>query len=134
VRRICEHCKEPAHLTEHQEEELKKMFDAIPESEKKAYEVDGLKKIEIYQGKGCSECGNSGYRGRIAIYEVVEVNEEINTIITDQSAKEELIMEAAKHQNMLPMKADGVLKVLKGITTLSEIERVTEGELMVDEE
>ena len=78
-------------------------------------------------------CGRSGYKGRIAIYEVFEVTESAKEIITDKAASETALKKEAVVQNMLPIKMDGLLKVLQGITTIEEIERVTEGTL-VDEE
>jgi type IV pilus assembly protein PilB len=134
VRRICENCKEPAHITPAQLRNLEKIFFAIDEGEREAYGLKDIKKVEVYQGKGCDECSQSGYKGRIAIFEVIDVNDEIHEIIADKNANEALIIEAAGNQKMLTMKEDGILKIVKGITTLSEIERVTEGELMIDTE
>lgn len=132
VRRICENCKEVAHITEVQRNNLQKAYDAIDLQERKDYDLEKVTTIEVYQGKGCEECNETGYKGRIAIYEVIDVNDEIHEIITDKNANEALIIEAAGHQKMLTMKEDGILKIVKGITTLSEIERVTEGDIMVD--
>ncbi len=132
VRRICETCKEPAHITDLQRTNLQKAYDAIDLQERKDYGLEKISKIEVYQGKGCDECNQTGYKGRIAIYEVIDVNDEIHEIITDKNANEALIIEAAGHQKMLSMKEDGILKIVKGITTLSEIERVTEGDIMID--
>ena len=134
VRRICENCKEPAHITDHQREQLQKIYDGISEKERKDYGLEKITKVEVFQGKGCDECGQNGYKGRIAIYEVMDVNDEIKEIITDKNANEALIIEAGGRQKMLSMKEDGILKIVKGITTLSEIERVTQGEIMIDAE
>lgn len=134
VRRICEDCKEVAHLSDVQREALQKTFDNIDPAERKAYGLEKVKTIELYQGKGCETCGQSGYKGRIAIYEVIEATSEIHEIITDKKANEALIIEAAGRQKMLSMKEDGILKAVKGITTLSEIERVTQGDMMIDSE
>jgi type IV pilus assembly protein PilB len=134
VRRICENCKEPAHLTPLQKENLQKSFLAISSQERSDYGLAEVKEAETYQGKGCEECGDSGYKGRIAIYEALEVTPDIHEIIVDKNANEVLLIGAAAKQNMLSMKEDGILKVIKGITTLSEIERVTEGELIIEGE
>jgi type IV pilus assembly protein PilB len=134
VRRICDNCKEPAHVTDIQRENLQKIFDKIDPKERKAYDLEKITKIEVFQGKGCDTCGNSGYKGRIALYEVIDVNDEIHEIIADKKSNEALIIEAAGRQKMLSMKEDGILKVVKGITTLSEIERVTQGDIMIDAE
>jgi type IV pilus assembly protein PilB len=132
VRRICENCKEVAHISDVQRSNLQKAYEAIDVEERKAYDLEKVTTIEVYQGKGCEECNETGYKGRIAIYEVIDVNDEIHEIITDKSANEALIIEAAGRQKMLTMKEDGILKIAKGITSLSEIERVTEGDIMVN--
>ncbi len=115
---------------------LKKMEAArlvIPTEELDAYDLDIRMPLKVYKGKGCELCGNSGYKGRIAIYEVFEVTDEAKVIITDKNANENELLKEAVHQKMLMMKGDGLLKVLKGITTIAEVERVTEG-VLVDEE
>jgi type IV pilus assembly protein PilB len=134
VRRICEHCKAEEKISPGQEARMRELFDAVPESELRAF---GLKKGQpmiAYRGKGCDECGGSGYRGRVAIYEVLDVDDEMHGIISDKKGGEAEVREAAVRQGMIMMKQDGLLKVLQGVTTLSEVERVTEGNLLVDEE
>jgi type IV pilus assembly protein PilB len=106
---------------------------AIPLTELQAYDLDPQAPLKVFQGKGCDNCGQTGYKGRIAIYEVFEVTDEAKIIITDKTANENELKKEAVHQHMLMMKIDGLLKVLKGITTIAEVERVTEGTL-VDEE
>ncbi len=131
VRRICEHCKEEAEVSDRMDSEIKKELEGIGGEELKKYGVDLSKKIKIYQGKGCEECGNLGYQGRIAIYEVLEVNDEIKEIITEKGANEKEIEDNAKKEGMISMRQDGILKVLVGITTLSEIDRVTKGNIKI---
>jgi type II secretory ATPase GspE/PulE/Tfp pilus assembly ATPase PilB-like protein len=106
---------------------------AIDPSELEAYELTQNDPIIAYQGKGCKQCGHSGYKGRIAIYEVFEITDEAKVVVTDKAGNENELKKEAQRQNMLSMKQDGFLKVLKGITTIAEVERVTEGTL-VDEE
>ncbi len=133
VRRICEHCKEETTLSPGMLKQLEAARTAIPLTELQAYDLDPKAPLKVYQGKGCDICGNSGYKGRIAIYEVFEVTDVAKVIITDKSANEAELLKEAVQQHMLMMKSDGLLKVLKGITTIAEVERVTEGSL-VDEE
>ncbi len=134
VRRICDACREEFTLTEFQKKHIQELFDMIGHDEISAYELDPKQKMIFYQGKGCDQCGKSGYKGRIAIYEVIEVNTEMREIISDRKGDELEVREAAKKQGMSSMKQDGILKALKGITTLAEIERVTAGKTLVDEE
>jgi type II secretory ATPase GspE/PulE/Tfp pilus assembly ATPase PilB-like protein len=133
VRRICEHCKEEATLTPGMLKKIETTRASITPDELANYDIDLHAPVKVYAGKGCDQCGQSGYKGRIAIYEVFEVTEEAKVIIIDKAASEHELKKEAVRQKMMPMKGDGLLKVLKGITTVAEIERVTEGSL-VDEE
>lgn len=134
VRRICNNCREEFPLTEMQKNRIQGLFDAIAPKEVEAYGLDAKQAIVFYQGKGCNQCNDSGYQGRVAIYEVIEVDEEMRAIISDQKGNEQEVHKAALQQGMSSMKQDGILKALKGLTTLSEVERVTEGKILVDEE
>lgn len=133
VRRICAECKEPMKLTPGMVKQLEGIRLAIDPAELAAYELTQNDPIIAYQGKGCKQCGHSGYKGRIAIYEVFEITDEAKVVVTDKAGNENELKKEAQRQSMLSMKQDGFLKVLKGITTIAEVERVTEGTL-VDEE
>ena len=133
VRRICENCKEEAILTPGMQKKIEAARALVPATEMKDYDLDPQAPLKVYHGKGCEICGTSGYKGRIAIYEVFEVTDEAKVTITDKNANEHELLKEAVHQHMLMMKSDGLLKVLKGITTIAEVERVTEGSL-VDED
>ena len=134
VRRICEDCRAEFPLTEFQKNHIQELFNMINPKEVADYGLDPKQPIIFYHGKGCEKCGQSGYRGRVAIYEVIEINDELRAIISDHNVNEAEIHKAAIHQGMVSMKQDGILKALKGITTLAEIERVTERTILVDEE
>ncbi len=134
VRRICDHCKEEATLTDRQEQGIANFFAHIPEEEVLAYGLKPGQPIVSFRGKGCDKCSLSGYKGRIALYETVAVDEIMKAIIADKQGNETAVKQAALDQKMLSMKQDGILKVLKGITTFSEVERVTEGKILIDEE
>lgn len=134
VRRICENCKQEFVVTPTQLERLKQLFAEIPEKEVVAYGLKKDMKLVFVQGKGCDKCGNTGYKGRIALYETIDIDDALHAIIADQKGNEVAVKKAAMDQGMLLMKQDGLLKALKGITTLSEVERVTEGKILIDEE
>ncbi len=134
VRRICEKCQTEFSLTETQKKHIQELFDAIAPEEVAAYGLKPKQPIVFYYGKGCDTCGNSGYQGRIAIYEVIEIDDELRAIISDLKGNESAVRKAALQQGMTSMKQDGILKALKAMTTLTEIERVTEGKMLVDEE
>lgn len=75
-------------------------------------------------GPGCSECGTTGYQGRMGIYEVLEVNDPISKMIVSHGTSDE-IQTAAIQDGMLTMQQDGFIKALRGMTTIEEIMRVT---------
>ncbi|MFC1595124.1 GspE/PulE family protein [Patescibacteria group bacterium] len=82
-----------------------------------------IKKALIFKGKGCKTCGNTGYIGRIGIFEVLVMAENIKDLIIKRASSDE-IMKIAKKNNMTTMLEDGVEKVLNGATTLEEVLRV----------
>lgn len=135
VRRICAECKEPMPITPVIENMIRKELESIPSEEFPKYGLDAdLKSIVIYKGKGCDFCNDTGYKGRVAMVEVIDVTDEVKNIITDQHGSEKELEKVLPHQGMVSMREDGILKVLAGLTTLMEVERVTEGENIVAEE
>ena len=85
---------------------------------------DGLESILFYRGKGCKKCNDTGYKGRVGIYEVLEITPEISDLIL-KKAKTSEIKSKALEQGMLSIIEDGFLKAKNGITTLEEVLRVT---------
>ncbi|MBP9751229.1 MAG: Flp pilus assembly complex ATPase component TadA, partial [Candidatus Moranbacteria bacterium] len=134
VRRICPDCREEDDITPKLRKKLQETVGGLSPVELKKYEYDPAKGVTLYRGAGCDTCGNTGYKGRVAIYEALEVTDEVKRIITDERGNEGKIVLEAKKQNMLSIREDGILKAFQGLTTLSEVERVTEGSVLVDEE
>lgn len=135
VRRICLECKEPMPITPVIENMIRKELESIPREEFSKYGLEAaLKKIVVYKGKGCDFCNDTGYKGRVAMVEVIDVTDEVKNIITDKQGSERELEKVLPHQGMVSMREDGMLKVLAGLTTLMEVERVTEGEEIVEEE
>lgn len=134
VRRICPECRREMEVTPKTKRMIEEVVATVPSEELKKYGYDPSEGIRLYEGAGCDACGNSGYKGRIAIYETFEVNEEVKRVIIDEQADEGKLSAEAARQGMLLMRQDGILKALRGITTITEVERVTEGGVMVDEE
>lgn len=116
VRRICPTCR--IAKTESQEV-IKKIKDVLG----KLYPQGA--KTAFYTGKGCKECNNTGYLGRIGIFEVLVVSEKIAKMILSHLTAQD-INDQSVAEGMITMKQDGFLKVLEGITTVEEVLRVAE--------
>jgi type II secretory ATPase GspE/PulE/Tfp pilus assembly ATPase PilB-like protein len=106
ARRICSKCKE----------------SYVPSEEELSFypQLKNLKNPTFYRGKGCEKCKHSGYKGRIGLFEVLEVNQAVNELIL----KKALSTEIEKAAGLKSMLDDGIEKVLKGVTTIDEIRRV----------
>lgn len=89
----------------------------------KKYLPDTGEKGKFYRGKGCPECNKKGYKGRIGIYEVLEVNDEIRALTIKHTSSDE-IYQAAIRNGMVPLLRDGINKASGGITTIEEVLRV----------
>ncbi len=124
LRRLCTECRQYVDIPPETEMELKEtlgpMFTMIEEKWKK----DG-KKLQIPKVVGCSKCNNTGYMGRIALYEVMPISEKISKLIVSHSSASD-IQKQAIDEGMLTMKQDGYVKVLEGITTVDEVLRVAQ--------
>jgi len=120
VRKLCGACRVEEDPTKEERELLLKIISEMPEE-------DRLPVSKIWRAKGCSECNNTGYTGRIGIYEVIIVDEKIEEIII-QNPSEREIRKVAAHQGLLDMRQDGVIKILSGITSLEELNRVLDVE------
>ena len=81
------------------------------------------KNVQFFRGKGCSACKHSGYKGRIGIYEILKVDDKIRELIL-LGASSDVIRKEAVHRGMKILKYDGMLKAVKGVTTIEEVMRV----------
>lgn len=111
VRKICPHCIEPYTLTPREQLLL---GSYIPEG------------ITMYHGRGCDQCGNSGYYGTIGIYEIIRLDYDVRTAILDGANSMEL-NKILKGKNIMSLFQSALLKAIAGITTPSEVVRVTGG-------
>lgn len=126
VRKLCTDCREQRPVTEKERADINRIWDAAV-SEGKDMSIYGVKKeIEtLWAAKGCPLCNNTGYRGRIGIYECIKTDENIEKIIT-QSPSERDIKKIAQQQGLLDMKEDGLIKILQGTTDFAEVESVVD--------
>ncbi len=115
VRKLCSKCKEKYQI---EEEVLKglKMYSF--------YKAHGGVK-EFYRVKGCNYCNNSGYRGRVAILEVILLDDKIKDMIIKQCSEEEIVKYAKEFRGYNSLREDGLLKCIEGTTSIEEVVRVT---------
>jgi type IV pilus assembly protein PilB len=106
ARTLCHHCKQIVQMPEKLREEY------------------GLLDVELFEPVGCIRCGNSGYRGRTGLFEVVPMSENLRQLVLERRSLGE-ITTVAIEEGMRTMRDDGIEKVREGLTTLAEITRVT---------
>jgi len=119
VRKICSSCKESYHPSPEIINSLQKALGPIF----KQYDPNNLL---LYRGRHCEACNNTGYKGRVGIYEVMPVSEKISLQAISKVPSSE-IEKTAINDGMLTMDLDGYLKALEGITTIEEVMRVAKG-------
>jgi type IV pilus assembly protein PilB len=129
VRKICPNCIQSFNLDKKIVEDMRKHFDmdGIIKTmirEKIITSNKGLDSLLFYHGKGCKQCNDTGYKGRMGIYEVLEITPQISELILKKATEKE-IKETALEQKMITIIEDGFIKAKNGITTIEEIMRVT---------
>ena len=113
VRRLCPHCLKERDFTTEEKEFIKKIGDRYNIE----FDLNGKK---TYDAVGCKKCNNTGYLGRIGIFELLILNDEIRTLIVeDKSAID--IRKAALNSGYVPLIVDGINKVINGITNMEEL-------------
>lgn len=132
VRRICSKCKQKTAIAPTMLSYIHEYIDKVSKEDIKKYGLEADGELFMYKGKGCKECGETGYKGRVAIFEALEIDSEMREIIQENNGSESAVQECADKNGMISIKQDGILKVLLGLTTLEEVERVTEGSKDVD--
>jgi type IV pilus assembly protein PilB len=108
ARRLCESCRERS---------------SIPAS---ALSADGTGKVDIYEARGCARCAGTGYRGRVGIFEVMTVGDEVRRLVLERAPASQIAAVAVR-EGMRTLRVDGLSKVAAGLTSLAEVTRVTGG-------
>lgn len=108
VRRICKECRESYPASGH---------------EKSVFAQRGIKIETLWRGRGCAHCNLTGYRGRVALHEIFQMDDPMRRLIAEKAASSELRRHALK-KGMVLLLDDGLIKVTQGITTLEEVYRV----------
>lgn len=129
VRKVCPDCKEKHRLDRSTLATLEEQFDlkrilGILKNKKLVPENSNFSNITFFRGKGCARCRKEGYRGRIGIFEAIEVDEEIGSLLAGSPTTDELESKA-RAKGMIFMHEDGFIKAVQGLTTVDEIMRVT---------
>ena len=115
ARKICSHCKQSITLSAH---DIEKMNDNL----KEYFKYD---EYTLYEGRGCDFCGDSGYKGRVALFEMIRMTPELQELVLKHPSSQE-IWELAQKQGSVSMFEDGVEKVKNGMITIAELLRVAD--------
>jgi type IV pilus assembly protein PilB len=111
VRKICKECRE----------EIQMPAQALVDV---GFHLDEAQRVKLYKGRGCGNCNNTGYRGRVGLFEVMEMSEDVRELILSGASAMELRRKAME-EGMISLRASGIQKVREGLTTVEEIVRET---------
>ncbi len=121
TRRLCDSCKKPKNLSGQEKNKVDKIINSIRD---KSY-LENVQTKQTWEAVGCKKCNFTGFSGRIGVYEAIRTDENIEMVIQKNPSERE-INKAAEGQNILNMAQDGTIKILQGITSLTELERVVD--------
>lgn len=121
VRKLCESCKKETPLDGATKALVEKTVAGIQDT---TY-LEAIQKEKVWSAVGCDKCNNTGYKGRLGIYEAIISDSAIEKIVIENPSEREIAV-AALPQKIPTLAQDGILKVLKGITSLEELQRVVE--------
>ena len=124
LRKVCKTCVEEMEIPAEVEADMKQVLGPIYQSVEEKWKQEG-KKMTMAKIKGCDQCNNTGYLGRIAIYEVMPITEKLSKLVVEK-APSSALQRQAMEEGMLTMKQDGYVKVLEGVTTIEEVLRVAQ--------
>lgn len=119
VRRLCDQCRFEREATAEEANTINRILAEHPNPPTLG------QPIKIFEAKGCSHCAGTGFKGRQGIFEAIKVDQAVEDAII-RDPREHIIIEAAKPQGIPTMPQDGIEKVLAGITSLAELERVVD--------
>ncbi len=119
ARVLCTVCRELYEATEREATLVKNIAKDYPEP------IEIPTPLMLYRSVGCSECGKTGFKGRTSIFEAIVIDNEVEEAVI-RDPREHTILQAAKHQKIPTLAQDGIVKVLSGLTSLDELERVVD--------
>ncbi len=129
-RKLCEHCKKESKLSIDAEKEMREglsslSMELIKEELPDVNSIDEIfSKYKVYEPVGCAHCEETGFAGRVAIAEAIEINEKLKELINND--RDLNLEEVKKNEEFISIKQDGIIKVLQGKTTFEEVLRVIE--------
>ncbi|MFH0819989.1 MAG: GspE/PulE family protein [bacterium] len=128
IRRLCQHCQQEVELPANLKEDVFKALAELPDEYLDEINIKDkrnipVEKLVFYKGQGCNHCGETGYKGRSVIAEVLQATDNLKKIINEGNKIDEVMAEIKKQQ-MISVVQDGIIKALKGITSLEEVMRV----------
>lgn len=118
VRRLCSNCREAYNPSESDLIFAQKIWNGLADELKKGLE------LKFYHSRGCDFCGNLGFKGRTGIFEMLPLNLELQKMLSRDDITTVELQEAARKSGMITMEEDGLIKVISGVTSISEIMRV----------
>jgi type IV pilus assembly protein PilB len=126
VRKICDKCKEEFKVPEKLIDIVWEVYNQTPKEnlESEGFDLKDKKEMKFYQGKGCKHCNKTGYSGRLAIAEVLDMTDDLKKEIASGASLEKIRQEVLS-KKMATLQQDGFIKSLKGMTTIEEVMRAT---------
>jgi len=120
IKRLCPDCKQKVEVDAKLKEKIEKFIKGLPDRVNRS----NFKDINIYKAVGCDKCSGIGYRGRVAIYELLKIDKDLESILVKGGGEIE-IDELSRKKGMVTMQEDGILKIIQGLTTFEEVEKIT---------
>ncbi|MEI6304479.1 MAG: GspE/PulE family protein [Candidatus Taylorbacteria bacterium] len=118
TRRLCQFCKKETLLEGDEKTQIEAVISSIEDKS-----LIPAERSKMWIAAGCEKCNKTGYKGRIGVYEAILTDQKVEDAVESNPSERE-IWNAAKGQGILTMKQDGIIKILKGMTSLSELQRV----------
>lgn len=124
IRKVCPFCKELIEIPADIKSKIQKQIDALTNKNIKEKYSNLLSNAKMPISKGCPKCNSTGYKGRLAIAELFQNTPALHSLISAYPSVD-VIEKTAREEGMVPLQTDGVLRIIEGITTVDEVERIT---------